>query len=146
MRDLLLALHLVFASVWLGCILTEVLFERALLPKGPDARTTLAQLHVRVDKVIEIPSIVIVLITGAWLWIQSPVVNRGFYPMLVAGSVAIAANAYCVCLVFKRRRAANAGDWPRFDVLDHKQHKFGAVVLIGVLMALGAAIWGRGAI
>jgi hypothetical protein len=55
----------------------------------------------------------------------------------------MAANLYCVWLVFRRRDAAVAGDWSRFEALDHLQHTFGAVVLIGVLVALVAGYWGR---
>jgi hypothetical protein len=63
MRTTLIAAHATFAAVWLGCILTEALFERALLAKGRDSQLTLAHLHVRVDKVIEIPAIFGVLLS-----------------------------------------------------------------------------------
>ncbi|WP_462391261.1 hypothetical protein [Acidovorax sp. Q11] len=145
MRNALLALHLSFAALWIGCILTEALFERALLPKGDEARKILAGLHVRVDKIIEIPAIVVVLVSGSMLWLQASPTNRGFHLMLAAGATGIAANAYCVWLVFKRRRAAESEDWSRFEALDQKQHKFGAVVLVGVVLALAAGIWGRSA-
>lgn len=63
----LLALHLLFAGLWLGCVLTEALFERALL--------------------------------------------------------AIAANLWCVVLVFRRLTAARGGDAAEFSWIDHRQHQ-----------------------
>jgi hypothetical protein len=46
----------------------------------------------------------------------------------------------CVGLVFARAKAAHAGDWLRFDRLDHLQHKLGAVVLLAMLGALGVGL------
>ena len=34
MKNLILTAHLLCAGLWLGCVLTEVLFERALLGQG----------------------------------------------------------------------------------------------------------------
>ena len=36
MTNVLLPLHLALVGLWLGCVLTEALFERALLGKGRD--------------------------------------------------------------------------------------------------------------
>lgn len=143
MSTALVAIHAVSAGLWLGCILTEALFERALLPIGRDSQLTLARLHVRVDKVVEVPAIIGVLVSGLLMF---PLSNRSgiaFQTMLAAGGIAIAANLYCVWLVFKRCDAAAAGNWQRFDALDHIQHKVGAIVLIGVLVALVAGYWSR---
>ncbi len=59
-----LALHFGFATIWLGCVVTEALFERALLAGDRSAHLTLADLHVRVDKFIEVPAILVVLMTA----------------------------------------------------------------------------------
>ena len=64
MRTALIAIHASFAALWLGCILTEALFERALLSKGRDGQLTLAHLHVSVDKAVELPAIIGVLVSG----------------------------------------------------------------------------------
>ena len=52
------------------------------------------------------------------------------------GLLAIAANVYCVWLVFKRQAYASTGDWTAFEKADHLQHKIGAVVLVAILAAL----------
>ncbi len=103
----------------------------------------LAHLHVRVDKMVEIPAILGVLISGLLMHLQGARSGVTYQIMLVAGGIAIAANLYCVWLVFTRRDAAVASNWQRFEALDHQQHKVGAVVLIGVLVALVAGYWSR---
>ncbi len=146
MRNTLLGLHLLFTGIWLGCVLTEALFERALLAGDRKSHLALSGLHVRVDKLIELPMILGTLLTGFVLWSQGHRSGASFQVMVAAGLVAIAANFYCVRLVFKRHRAALAGKWSEFDSLDHQQHKVGAVVLIGLVIALVAGVWGRGGI
>lgn len=143
MRSLLLALHLVFAAVWLGCILTEALFERALLAGDQAAHLALARFHVRVDNLIEVPAILAVLASGLALFSQSWPRTSSFYVMASAGVAAIGLNVFCVWLVYRRRSAASSGAWAEFARLDHIQHKAGAGVLLLVLVALVAGVWGK---
>ena len=136
---MLLALHIAFVGVWLGCVLTEALFERALLKTGRSNERILATLHKRVDVFIEIPAFAGVAVTGGLMLIDAtltPVLQL----KIAAALVAIAANAYCVYLVFAREAAALAEDWERFERLDHRQHQVGAVVLLGILTALGLGL------
>ena len=143
MQNALASLHATFAALWLGCVLTEALFERTLMANGREGQLTLANLHVRVDKFVELPAIFGVVVTGLLMVKQSSRQGLAYEAMLVAGSVAIAANLYCVWLVFKRRDAASSGNWQRFESLDHVQHRVGAVVLVAVLTALLAGYWSR---
>jgi hypothetical protein len=136
MDMLLVALHLGSAFLWLGCVLTEALFERSLLAGDRASHQVLADLHVRVDKYIEIPAILGVLATGVWLWAESSYEGLSFFLMITAGLVAIVSNLYCVWIVFRRRDAAHSRNWKDFDRLDHLQHKVGAIVLIGLAIAL----------
>lgn len=139
-------LHAVLAGLWLGCVLTEALFERALLPQGTSARLTLARLHRRVDLWVELP--VLLATVGTGLWLALTTAAGGTWPLalwlkLAAGALAALANAVCVWIVLRRATAAERGDWASFEQLDHWQHRLGAVVLLGVLAALGLGI-GRG--
>lgn len=140
MKTMLLAIHLVFIGIWLGCVLTEALFERALLGQGRDKELILVALHKRVDRIVEIPAFLIVLGTGAWMLSSAPP-SALLHAKVGAGLIAIAANAYCVGLVFRRARAAQAGQWDEFARLDHAQHKFGAIVLLGLLVALSIGVY-----
>ncbi|MBP7080600.1 MAG: hypothetical protein KBA96_05775 [Rhodocyclaceae bacterium] len=145
MRNTLLGAHFLFAGIWLGCVLTEALFERALLAGDRRSHLRLAALHMRVDKYIELPAIFIVLFTGTALWFHGHSSGTAATIMVFAGLVAIAANLFCVALVLRRHSAAQSGDWLQFDQLDHLQHKIGGLVLVGLLVALCAGIWARGA-
>lgn len=55
--------------------------------------------------------------------------------------LAIATNIYCVHLVFKRDRLAVQGHWQAFETVDHLQHKMGAIVLAGLIFALGLGLY-----
>ncbi len=144
MHNWLTAIHLACAALWIGCILTEALFERALLAGDRASHLLLARLHVRVDLLVEIPAFTGVLITGALLGSLDHSASSAITTMMLSGLGAIIANIYCVWLVFRRRDAAEAADWESFDKLDHQQHKFGALVLLFVVVALLSGIGGRG--
>ena len=135
----ILILHIGFVGLWLGCVLTEAAFERTLLAGSREAHATLARLHLRVDLFVEVPAMLGVLTTGALLW-PSAAWTAGTQAMAALGALALAANAVCVWLVVARHKAAKAGDWNRFDLLDHRQHQIGAVVLVALLGAFAAAI------
>lgn len=136
----LLATHLVFAGIWLGCVLTEALFERALLGKGHEQELILVELHKRVDLTIEVPAFVVVLATGAVMLASAPATGL-LYVKIGLGLVAIAANIYCVWLVFRRATAARTGHWEQFTALDHQQHRYGTVVLAGMVLPLALGIY-----
>ncbi len=141
MKAVILILHLLCAGLWLGCVLTEVLFERALLGQGRDAERMLAALHWQVDVWVEMPAFLTVLLTGWLLWGQSQ--STVLLQLKVgAALVAVGANVYCMWLVFKRRHHAQCNAWQAFETVDDLQHKTGAVVLLGVLLAasLGVAL------
>jgi hypothetical protein len=130
-----LPLHLVFVGIWLGCVLTETLFERALLGKGRDQELILVDLHKRVDLLVEIPAFTVVLVTGFLMFS-----GAGHSSLLMTkigfGLVAVLVNLYCVRLVFQRADAAHSGDWSGFSRYDHLQHRYGAVVLLTIVVAL----------
>jgi len=140
MHALLLPLHLVFVGLWLGCVLTEALFERALLGQGRDKELILTALHKRVDLFVEIPAFALVVITGGLL-LSSVAPTALLHVKLGFALLAVITNIYCVHLVFKRDRIARSGDWLAFEAIDHLQHKMGAIVLIGILGALGLGIY-----
>lgn len=141
MRSTLLLVHLCLAAAWIGCVFTEVLFERALLAGDRAQHRVLARLHARVDLWVETPAFLGVLATGVLMMAQARPAWPGFHLKLALGLLAIVANAWCVRIVLLRRQAAEAGDWARFDRLDHAQHKLGAVVLLAALGALAVGGW-----
>ena len=139
MHSLLLPLHLVFIGLWLGCVLTEALFERALLGQGRDKELILTALHKRVDLFVEIPAFTLVVLTGGMMLATAPA-SALFHAKLGFALIAVITNVYCVHLVFKRDKLARAANWSAFETADHLQHKLGAVVLLGILAALGCGL------
>ena len=140
MKSVLLPLHLAFVGIWLGCVITEALFERALLGKGRAQELILVALHKRVDLVVEIPAFIVVLVTGAAM-LSSVNPNPLLTTKIAFGLLAIATNIYCVWLVFRRAQAAQSDQQTEFTRLDHLQHKFGAVVLLAIVAALAIGIY-----
>jgi len=135
----LLILHLSFVGIWLGCVVTEALFERALLGTSRENESILASLHKRVDLFVEIPAFVGVLVTGLMMF-SSAAMTTLMIVKIVLGSIAIVANIYCVRLVFLRVVFSKAGNWQAFESADHIQHKVGAIVLLGIIAALGVGL------
>lgn len=139
MDSLLAPLHLVLVSLWLGCVLTEALFERALLGTGRANELLLAKLHRKVDLLIEIPAFTGAAITGGLLFARAPS-GPLLYAKVALGLLAVAANVVCVRLVFARVAYAETGNWTAFERADHLQHKWGALVLVGIVGALGLGL------
>lgn len=94
MKSFLLLVHPVFAGLWLGCVLTEVLFERALREHGKNDEVILAGLHRSVDLFVELPVFLVVPVTGALMLAH---INPGtvLYMKIGFGILAILANIYC---------------------------------------------------
>jgi len=116
-----------------------------LLGKGRAQELTLAALHKRVDLVVEIPAFTAVLITGALMY-PFATLSGLIHAKIALGLLAVAANAYCVWLVFRRAGAAQAGHWEEFARLDHKQHQYGALVLLAIVAALGIGTYVHGSV
>ncbi len=131
--SLLLVVHVLAAGLWLGCLATEIAFEKAM-EGDPAARDFVSRLHDRVDRLVEGPAFVIVAATGLVMLPQA-VWTTGLVVKIGLGGVAVLLNVWCLKIVFDRADAARQGcgaDWERIDRLQH-------VVGGGVAVALVAA-------
>lgn len=136
---MLAALHAILVGAWIGTVLVEALFERALLGQGHEQELILARLHWKVDKLVELPLLIAVTASGVKLLRDSPL-DGMLRAKLACAALAIFANLYCIWLVRLRLRAAEAGAWDLFEIIDVRQHRFGAVVLLGLLGAAGLGL------
>ncbi|MBI1816366.1 MAG: hypothetical protein HYR72_15420 [Deltaproteobacteria bacterium] len=97
---MLVQLHLIAVSFWLGMVAAETVLEFC----GRDAvsRRTVAVAHRWIDLLFEIPVVIVVVGTGTLLlaraWPASPLL----LVKVGAGSIAVIANLICVPLVHAR--------------------------------------------
>jgi uncharacterized membrane protein len=134
-------LHAILAAAWLGCVLTETVFERLLLAQGPALHGLLGRLHRRVDLAIELPALMGVAASGAWmLAVRGGAMDHWLEAKITIGLIAIAANLWCIRLVLRRCTQALAGDEAGFAASDRAQHRWGAVVLLGLLASFILAL------
>ena len=131
----LVLVHVLAVGVWLGCLATEIVFEKAAA--GDEAlRPFLSRLHDRVDRFVEGPAFVVTAASGLALWAGTTTT------VLLAVKIAVAVatillNVWCVRIVFDRDRAAREGRWADWGRIDHLQHKVGGGVAIGLVVATG---------
>ena len=94
--------HLMALGMWLGVVITEVLFEFA----GSDAESlrAAARFHYNVDKYGELPILVAVLVTGTMLTVRAWPLTPLHVIKIATSLVAVGAALICVLWVFQRRR------------------------------------------
>src|SRR5579871_3627034 len=105
---MLIAVHLLLVGMWFGCVAVELLLENAP-GKIPALRAWVPLLHFKIDKFVEIPIVVSVLITGFLL--VDPRRLSGIYLVKVTcGLGAALANLICFLPITKRMIAAEKSD------------------------------------
>jgi hypothetical protein len=94
--------HLIVLGMWLGVVITEVLFEFA----GSDAESlrAAARFHYNVDKFGELPILFAVLVTGTILAVRAWPLTPLHFIKIAASLVAVVSNLICTMWVFRRRR------------------------------------------
>jgi hypothetical protein len=94
--------HLIALGMWLGVVITEVLFEFA----GSDSQSlrAAARFHYNVDKYGELPILVAVLVTGTMLTVRAWPLTPLHVIKIATSLVAVDAALICVLWVFQRRR------------------------------------------
>lgn len=138
----LLVVHVLAAGLWLGCLATEIAFEKAMAVDAA-ARGFVSRLHDRVDRFVEGPAFVTVLASGLAL-LPQVALTPGLLIKIGLGGAAVVLNVWCLKIVFDRASAAREGrvaDWER---LDHLQHRVGGGVTLllvaAVLVGLGRGV------
>jgi len=93
--------HLVVLGMWLGVVITEVLFEFA--GSDPDSLRAAARFHYNVDKFGELPILVGVLVTGTILAVRAWPLTPLHVIKIAASLVAVGSALVCTLWVFQRR-------------------------------------------
>lgn len=95
-------LHLIALGMWLGVVITEVLFEFA--GSDADSLRAAARFHYNVDKFGELPILVAVLVTGTMLTVRAWPLTPLHVIKIAASLIAVGSALVCVLWVFRRRR------------------------------------------
>ncbi len=100
--------HLVALGLWGGVVLAEGVLE-VHGQRGEAEGAFAARVHHWIDLVCEIPLLLAVLATGAILAWRAPMTTTHLVK-IACGLFAVGVNVWCVGVVVRRRRAADAGD------------------------------------
>src|SRR5206468_10695119 len=93
--------HLITLGMWLGVVVTEVLFEFA--GSDADSLRAAARFHYNVDKFGELPILVAVLVTGTILAVRAWPLTPLHVVKITASLIAVGSALICVLRVFQRR-------------------------------------------
>lgn len=101
-----LFVHLIFLGLWGGCVAVEMVMEFSGL-KPPEQRHHVAQLHYRIDVFVEIPILIMVLLSGIMLF-DAEKLSLPLYNLKIAmGLLPVVINALCVIPVILRKKASD---------------------------------------
>src|SRR5215470_14197244 len=98
--------HLVVLGMWLGVVITEVLFEFA--GSDADSLRAAARFHYNVDKFGELPILVAVLVTGTILAVRAWPLTPLHFIKIAASLIAVGCALVCTLWVFARRGIEDA--------------------------------------
>lgn len=126
--------HLIVLGMWLGVVITEVLFEFAA--SDADSLRAAARFHYNVDKFGELPILLAVVITGTILTVRAWPLTPLHFIKIAASLLAVGANVICTMWVFQRRRIKDA------NVLLGFRRRIWSLAAVGVVFATPALYLG----
>lgn len=134
MSSLLLFVHLIAIGIWAGCVATETVLELSQKDVPPET-SYLAALHAKIDLAVEIPAILVTLVTGALL-LATAHWDRALQVKVGLGLAAVLLNSIAAYTVHRRYRCLQASDllgYARYDLLHER-------VGVGCILTLSGAI------
>ena len=126
--------HLVVLGMWLGVVMTEVLFEFA--GSDPDSLRAAARFHYIVDKFGELPILVGVLVTGTILAVRAWPLTPLHLIKIAASLIALGCALVCMLWVFRRRGIEDA------DVLLGLRRRIWSLAAVAAVFATPALYLG----
>jgi hypothetical protein len=97
------ALHLFALATWLGVVLAETVLE-LLVRARADFAAPLRTLHYWIDLFVEAPLLLAIVATGTALAWGRPI-DAALAAKMACGLATVCANAFCVLVVVRRKRA-----------------------------------------
>lgn len=132
-----LMLHVAAVAFWIGVVGAEFVIERSRADSKPHG-FAVAHNHYWIDVCLELPAVVLVLATGAWLLRGTPMTGL-LAVKVAAGLFAALSNIACIVPVMLRRRAAAA---QQLDAVIRHSRSIDRITLVatpaaGVALLLG---------
>ncbi len=93
--------HLMVLSLWGGVVATEAVIE--IMPfRQKDLHPATIRLHYWIDLLVELPLVILVVVTGGTLLYLTEEITRLHVIKVVFGSAAVAVNFFCIVMVLRR--------------------------------------------
>jgi len=109
-----LVTHLIFIGFWGGCVAVEMVME-FWGRKNLERKHQTAQLHFLIDVYIEIPILLIVLVSGIALFDVNNLVFPTYKIKIIAGLIPVLINVFCLIPIIKRKYASDQNDVESMD-------------------------------
>lgn len=106
--------HLLAVGLWGGIVAVEAVIELADR-ETRESRDFVARSHCLIDKLLELPAIGLVIVTGVVLAIGQWPPSVLLWAHAVPAACAIAANGYCAWHVFARAGSSDDEAWAAHD-------------------------------
>ena len=130
----MLIFHWIVVGLWVGCVVIETIAElysrRYSQPENP-----IAAWHWRVDQYVEIPTLILVTVSGILL-LDSAIWTSLLTLKVLFGAAAVVLNGFCVLLVYRRYQSQLAGDTPGYHSADTNHNRVGTLVILCLILAL----------
>ena len=101
--------HLIFIGLWGGCVAVEIVME-FWGRKDIGRKHQTAQLHFLIDLYVEVPILIIVLVSGVALFNMDNLIFPTYKIKVIAGLIPVLINFYCLIPVIKRKYASDRND------------------------------------
>jgi uncharacterized membrane protein len=137
--SLLLFIHILAAGFWLGCVAVEVVLERSRGGRDVAKKRLVADYHATVDQWIEIPTFIVLLVTGVML-IDVERLAGWYLLKVICGTSVVALNAWCAVMVRQRRRLAD--DEHFFPAYRSVSRRIDLTGYLGIPLAVAAVCLG----
>jgi putative copper export protein len=130
----LLFIHLIAIGVWAGCVATEVVLE-ITQEKLPPNESHLAPLHAKIDRAVEIPAILVTLVTGGAM-LHHATWDNLLVAKVSCGVAAVILNSIAAYTVHMRNKCLESGNTSGYAHYNTLHERIGIGCVISIISAI----------
>lgn len=135
----LLFIHLIAIGIWAGCVATEAVLELALGHQPPQ-HSGLAALHAKIDRYVEIPAIVVALLTGGAM-LHHASWDALLMAKVTLGASAVVLNTVAAFTVHRRLQCLQAQDMAGYARFHTWHERIGVGCVLSIVGAIVVGGW-----